>query len=153
MGLFNNLFGFRWSLYVVKNGQLIFAMHEHSVLRMVGYVMAFFADGKAPVEPWELHLNFNHNNQTIKLTPKHFTNDGDDVSQLFIQQVGSIDPGWQVKGGEPLFEEVATKKKLKIMDTPKDWSAASLQSMLDSIKEPKEVTFFSVMDMVFGNRA
>lgn len=35
MGFLNKLFGFRWSLYIVQNGnQLAYAMHEHSVIRL-----------------------------------------------------------------------------------------------------------------------
>jgi hypothetical protein len=151
MSLLNKLFGFRWSLYVVHNGGVAFAMHEHSVLRMVGYVMSYFAAGKAPVQPWELYLNFNHKHQTIKLTPQHFTADGENVSHLLIQQIEAIDPGWKVKGGEPVFEEATTKKKLKISDAGK-WSRESLQTMMHNPGAPKEPTFFSVMDMVFEKR-
>jgi hypothetical protein len=152
MGLLKKLFGFRWSLYVVHNGGLAFAMHEHSVLRMVGYVMSYFAGGRAPVEPWELYLNFNHKHQTIKLTPQHFTADGENVSQLLIQQIEEIDPGWKVKGGEPVFEEASTKRKLKISDAAGNWSRESLQQMINNPATSKELTFFSVMDMVFEKR-
>ena len=90
MGFLNKFLGFRWSLYVVQNGnQLAYAMHEHSVMRMLGYVMGFFADGKRPVEPWSLHLNFNHNHQTIKHGPEHFTADGNDVTTALIRQIES----------------------------------------------------------------
>ena len=152
MSIFNKLFGFRWSLYVVHNGGLAYAMHENSALRMVGYVMSYFANGNAPIPPWELYLNFNHKHQTIKLLPSHFTSDGDNVTQLLIQQIQSIDPGWQVNGGEPVFEEAATKKRLRLSDAPSDFSSASIQTMLDNINKPKEVTFYSVMDNVFGAR-
>lgn len=78
LGFFNKLFGFRWSLYVVENGNVLtYAMHEHAVMAMVGYVMKYFADGGQPVEPWSLYLNFNHNHQSIKLGPEHFTQDGE----------------------------------------------------------------------------
>ncbi|TKB88901.1 MAG: hypothetical protein E8D40_15075 [Nitrospira sp.] len=152
MGLLNRLFGFRWSLYVVHNGGLAFAMHEHSVMSTVGYVMSYFAAGKEPVAPWELYLNFNHKHQTIKLTPAHFTVDGENVTPLLIQQIEAIDPGWKIRGGEPVFEEAATKKKLKISDAPRSWSTADLQAMMDNLDKPRELTFFSVMDMVFGKR-
>jgi hypothetical protein len=152
MELLNKLLGFRWSLYVVHNGSLVFAMHEDSALRMVSYVMSYFADGKMPVPPWELYLNFNHKHQTIKILPAHFTIDVKDFTPLLIHQIEAIDPGWNVKGGEPVFEEAATKKKLKISGAPKSGSAEELQSMLDNIEKPKELTFFFIMDIVFGNR-
>lgn len=149
MGVLNNLFGFRWSLYIVQNGtQLAYAMHEHSVIGMVGYVMGHFADGARPVEPWSLYLNFNHKHQTIKLGPEHFTPDGEDVTPLLIQQIESIDPGWRVKGGEPVFEEAVTKKRLKITEyTP---GKIDFQAMFDNIDKPREPTFYRVMDEVFG---
>ena len=152
MSVLNKLFGFRWSLYIVRNGGIAFAMHENSVIRMVGYAMSYFADGKEPIAPWELYLNFNHKHQTIKLTSQHFTPNGENPTPLLIQQIEAIDPGWKVKGGAPVFEEAATKRKLKISDTPKSWTTANLQAMMENIDKPKELTFFSVMDMVFGKR-
>ena len=149
MGFLNKLSGFRWSLYIVKNGnQLAYAMHEHSVLRMVGYVMAYFEDGVQPIEPWSLYLNFNQNHQTIKLEPEHFTADGENVTPLLIRQIEAIDPGWKVKGGEPVFEETATKKRLKI--TEHALGKIDIQAMFDNITKPQELTFYRVMDAVFG---
>lgn len=151
MSFLNKLFGFRWSLYVVKNGnQLAYAMHEHSVMRMLGYVMGYFADGGRPIEPWSLHLNFNHKHQTIKLGPEHFTPDGENVTPFLIQQIESLDPGWKVKGGEPVFEEAATKKRIKISEYAS--GRIDIQAMFDSIDKPHELTFYAVMDEVFGKR-
>ena len=149
MGMWNKLLGFRWSLYVVQHdNQLAYAMHENSVLRMVGYVMHYFADGGRPVDPWSLYLNFNHKHKTIKLQPEHFTSNGENITKLLIQQIEAMDPGWQVKGGEPIFEEAATKRRLKI--TEHELGKIDLQKMMDSINKPREVTFYSVMDGVFG---
>ncbi len=149
MGFFNKFFGFRWSLYIVQNGtQLTYAMHEHSVIRMLGYVMGYFANGGRPVEPWSLLLNFNRKHQTIKLGPEHFTSDGKYVTPALIQQIESIDPGWKVEGAKPVFEEAATKKRIKISEyTP---GHSNIQSMLDNIHKPGELTFYSVMDEIFG---
>jgi len=151
MGILNKMFGFRWSLYFVQNeNQMAYAMHEHSVMRMLGYVMGYFADGGRPVEPWSLHLNFNHKHQTIKLGPEHFTPDGKNVTPALIQQIESIDPDWKVKGAEPVFEEAATKKRIKISEhTP---GHIDIQAMFDNIDKPRELTFYSVMDEVFGKR-
>lgn len=151
MGFLNRLFGFRWSLYVVQNGnQLIYAMHENSVMRMIGYVEGYFSGGKSPVDPWSLFINFNHKHKAIKLGPEHFTPDGEDITPLLIQQIESIDPGWKVKGNEPIFEEVATKKRLKIMEH--DVGQVDLHAMFDDVDKPRELTFFRVMDQVFSER-
>jgi len=153
MGLLNKLLGFRWSLYIVQNEkELIYAMHCHSVLKIVGYVMGFFADGGRPVEPWSLYLNFNHTHQNIKLGPDHFTADGEHVTQTLIRQIEFIDPGWQVGGDEPIFEEAATRKSLKI-SAHTTGGYIDVHAMFDSISnnKPREVTFFSVMRDVFGN--
>lgn len=151
MSLLNKFLGFRWSLYVVKNGnQLAYVMHEHSALRMVGYVMGHFADGAMPVEPWSLLLNFNHKHQTIVLRPEHFTRDGENVTSALIREIEAVDPGWKVKDGEPVFEEAATKKRIKISEhTP---GSIDIQAMLGNIGKPRELTFYSVMDEVFGKR-
>ena len=149
MGFLNKLHGFRWSLYVVQNGnQLAYAMHEHSVMRMLGYVMGYFANGVRPIEPWSLHLNFNQNHQTIELGSKHFTLDGENVTPALIQQIESIDPGWKVKGAEPVFEVAATKKHLKLSDHTA--GHIDIQAMFLNLSKPREPTFSSVMDEVFG---
>lgn len=118
MNSLSKLLGFRWSLYVVQNeNQLLYAMHEHAVIRMVGYVMHYFADGGAPVKPWSLYLNFNQKHQNIRLGSEHFTPDGKNVTPLLIEQIESLEPGWKIKGGEPIFEVPATKKRIKIQVT------------------------------------
>ena len=149
MGILNRLFGFRWSLYVIRNGnQLVYAMHENAVVRMLGYVMHYFAGGREPVAPWSLHLSFNHKHQTIRLGAQHFTPDGENLTSTLLREIESIDSGWKVKGGEPVFEEVATRKRIKISEHP--IARIDIQAMLDNIDKPRELTFFSVMDEVFG---
>jgi len=149
MGFLNKFLGFRWSLYIVQDGnQLVYAMHEHNVLRMLGYVMNYFADGRTPVKPWSLYLNFNHKNQTIKLESEHFTADGGNVTPGLMEQIELIDPGWRVKDAEPVFEEAATKRRIKIsVDKP---GQIDIQAIFDNIGKPREPTFFSVMNEVFG---
>ena len=149
MGFLNKFFGYRWSLYIILNGdQIAFAMHEHSVLRIAGYVMDYFANGAKPVSPWSLVLNFNHKHQTIKLDSRHFTSDGESVTNALIQEIESIDPSWKVKGSEPIFEDAATKKRLKI--TSHEMGKIDIAEMIKNLDKPPEVTFFSVMDKVFG---
>ncbi len=151
MGLFNRMFGYRWSLYIVLDGnQLIYAMHQDSVLRIVGYVMGYFANGGRPSERWSLHLNFNKRHEAFKLEPEHFTPDGTSVTPSLIHQIEAIDPGWKVPGGEPVFIEVATGKHLKIGEGAS--GQIDIQAMLNSIKEPSDLTFFFVMDKIFEKR-
>ena len=151
MSFLNKFLGFRWSLYVVKNGnQLAYVMHEHSALRMVGYVIGYFADGGRPIEPWSLLLNFNHKHQTITLRPEHFTRNGENVTSVLIQEIEAVDPGWEVKGGEPVFEDAATKKRIKISE--RTLGSMDIQAMLDNIGKLPELTFHSIMDEVFGKR-
>lgn len=149
MGFLNKFFGYRWSLYIVQNGsQTAYAMHEHSVMQMLGYVMGYFAKGGRPVEPWSLYLNFNQKNQTIKLGPEHFTLDGENVTAALILQIESIDANWKVKGAEPIFEEAVTKKRIKINEHPP--GKIDINAMFECINKPREITFYMVMDTVFG---
>ena len=149
MGLISNFFGYRWSMYILYEGKIAYAMHENSVLRMLGYVMSYFANGNSPKYPWEIVLNFNRNNSTIRLLPSHFLADGDDISQKLLNEIFATDSGWQVKGAEPVFEEAATKKRLKITNTPTIRSSADIIKMMKMLKEPREITFFSLMDSIF----
>lgn len=151
MGFLNKIFGFRWSLYVVYGeNKLAYAMHENSVARILGYVMGRFANGGKPADPWSLYLNFNHKHQKIKLCPEHFSDDGESVTRLLIQQIESIDPGYRVKGAEPVFEECATKKRIKISEYAP--GNIDIKTMFDNVGKPRETTFFSVMDEVFRKK-
>jgi len=116
MGFLNKLFGYRWSLYVIRNeNELIYAMHEHSVIELIEWVLfGYFEKGLSPVEPWSLYLNFNKKHQRIKLGLQYFN--GRKINNELINQIQSIDPGWDIKRGEPVFMEAATKKTLKISD-------------------------------------
>jgi|GEM_PF-1964452 len=147
--LFGKSIGFRWSLYIVRDeNRLVYAMHENSVIGIVGYVMGFYANGAKPVTPWSLYLNFNHKHQTIKLGPEHFTPDGENITSALIHAIEIIDPGWKVKGGEPIFVEAATKKRIRISNSTLEH--IDLQKILDNFDKPRDPTFFSIMDEVFG---
>jgi len=151
VGLLNKLFGFRWSLYIVQDGnKLAYAMHENSVVRMLGYVMGYYSNGGRPVEPWSLHLNFNHKQKSIELGPEHFSSTGENVTPELIRQISAIDSGWKVKGNEPVFEDAVTKKKLKISN--RGSGEIDLQAMIDNVGSAKEPTFHSVMGQVFGKK-
>jgi hypothetical protein len=151
MGLLNKLLGYRWSLYVVRNeNELIYAMHEHSVIELIDWVMVkYFENGLSPVEPWSLYLNFNKNHKKIKLMPQHFS--GLKISDELMDTISAIDPGWDVKAGKPVFMEAATKKVLKISEYMPG-EEMDLQAMMDNINKPKDPTFYSVMDEVFGDK-
>lgn len=151
MGILNRLLGYRWSLYIVQNdNELCYAMHGDSVMGIVGYVMTNFEDGLQPVEPWSLYLNFNHKNQTIKLVPEHFN--GNRVSHRLIEEIEAIDTGWKLPYREPIFEEAATKKRLSISGKQQTIQEIfeKAKSEIAGNKKPEEVTFFSVMSVVFG---
>lgn len=151
MGLFNKLFGFRWSLYIVRNdNEIVYAMHENSVLRIIGYCLSYFRDGKNPVSPQSLHLNFNKNHKSFPLNSSHVTPDGENVTDSLIKQIETIDPGWKVPGGEPVFVDARTKKQLKIRHKI-DYN--NLQKEIDNVGKPKDPAFFSIMDQVFGKKA
>ena len=148
MGLLNKIFGFRWSLYVVRNeNELIYAMHEHSVIELIDWVMVgYFEKGLSPVKPWSLYLNFNKKHKKIKLKSAYFN--GLRISDELMNAIQTIDPGWNVKAGEPVLVEVATKKNIKLREhIPGE--KIDIQKMLDNINKPRELTFNSIMDEVF----
>ncbi len=151
MGILNKLFGYRWSLYFVLDGnQLEYVMHENSIMRMLGYIMGRFEDGGSPVKPWSVHLNFNRDHQSIKLEARHFTKDGMDITQELQKKIFDIDPGWQVKGKEPVFLNAKTNKKIRVsgMKAGKiDW-----QAKFDNLEKNSELTFYDVMDEIFGEK-
>ena len=48
MGIFSSLFGYKWSMYFRNDGAIEYAMHENSVIRILGYVLTPFIEHKAP---------------------------------------------------------------------------------------------------------
>lgn len=164
MGILNKLFGFRWSLYIVRNeNELLYVVHGNSVMKILGSVMVHFANDKKPVKPWSLYLNFNKKHKKIKLKPKHFLKVARgirgmyagldmEVSKILIKEIKAVDPDYgSFTGGmgDPVFMEAATKKKLEMYS---DFSKESIQKRIDDIEKgkPKEITFTSVMQKVFG---
>jgi hypothetical protein len=123
-------------------------MHENSVMRLAGYAMGYFAGGSQPVTPWSLHLNFNQTHKAILLQPHHFAAGGENVTPALVSEVEAIDPGWRVKGGEPVFEVAATKKRLKLAEHSP--GTIDIETVMRNLDKPREVTFYSVMDEVFG---
>ena len=151
MGLRQRLFGFRWSLYIVHDGGLVYALHEKSVIRIAGYVMGFYANGGRPAPPWSLHLNSNHKHRSFELRPDHFTADGQNVTRQLLADIEAIDPGYRVKGGEPVFADMRTRKRIPLAERP-DYS--DMAAVLRRASEPKPRTFYSTMREVFhGEKA
>lgn len=109
--------------------------------------MPYFADGEAPHPPWSLHLNFNRKNKSFELQPHHFSASRDELTTALIERIRQIDPGYRVKGGEPVFVDAVTRRQLKLREAV-DYS--DLQRMINRLGRPKEPTFYSVMDEVFG---
>ena len=149
MGFLIKSFNRRWSLYVVKDNQSVVAMHANCVIQIVGYVMGYFANGRKPIQPWNLYLCSN--GQQILLGSEHFTSDGENPTPLLIQQIESIDSRWNgFKAGEIWCEDAVTKKSLKISEHAR--GRIDVQAMFDNLDKPRERTFFSVMDEVFEKR-
>jgi hypothetical protein len=154
VGLLNSLFGFRWSLYIVRNeNELVYVMHENSVLELLDYVIVGgFGKGLSPVEPWSLFINFNKNHKNIKLLSEHFR--GENPSPTLIQTIELIDPRWRVKPGKAVFMEAATKKVLKISNhdpnepMTNDYLERRLEMIKSNITEPPD--FYGVIHEVFG---
>lgn len=149
MAFFIKALNRRYSLYIVKANQSAYAMHGNSVMRIVGYVMGYFANGSKPLPPWHLYLCSN--GQKILLGSEHFTSDGENPAPLLIEQIESIDSRWNgFSGGQIWCEDFATKKDIKISEYAP--GKIDVQAIFDNIGKPREVTFFSALDEVFGKR-
>lgn len=145
----SSLFGSRWSLYFVKNSnEIAYAMHEDSPLRILGYVMKYYADGSEPVAPWSLHLNCNRKHQEIRLDASHFSRDGKNITHALLLLVAAIDPDWRVGGSEPVFEDTVAKKRLPLTSAVSE--AAHADSHVGSTSSLEGPTFGSVMNRIFG---
>lgn len=149
MAFLSRLLGYRWSLYIVIDGnKLCYAVHENAVVRILGYVISRFHEYGDPVPPWSLHLNFNRNHTSFPLQRQHFSGDGQDLSPLLLQKLREIDPKYdQIRGAEPVVVEVATKKHIPIS------SATSMEDIMKRFSDRSlmdEITLSSILDEVFG---
>ena len=116
MGLFSSLFGYRWSIYIRNDGALTYALHQNSIFRLLGYVLTDFSEKGNPTAPWDILINCNKNDQWIKLDKSHFLDNGQGVNRSLLNQIETIDPGYRVKGAEPVFIEVRTKTELSLTE-------------------------------------
>jgi len=145
MGLLNSLFGYRWSLYVVLGDKgLVYAMHSNCVIGMLGYIVGYYERGLQPKPPWSLHLNFNKRHQSFQLEPSHFEDSG--ISMDLLARINAIDPRFDVEFSDPIFVEVATRRKL-----PVNVDVEKMLAHINDYEPEEEVTFFSVMNEVFGS--
>ena len=153
--LLNKLFGYRWSLYIVKNeNELMYAMHENSVLRILGYIVEPFKNGEEPKDPWSLHLNFNKSHTSFKLQKSHFTKTGTNLDPKLISKIESIDPDFnKTPSAKPVFMDMKNNKKLKISDyNPNVSPEKRLANAMENVKkgnDASEPTFFSIIRKVF----
>lgn len=152
MGFLNRLFGYRWSVYIVRNdNELLYALQEHCPITLTGYLTGYFKEGRDPVAPWSLHLNYNRTHQAFQLTSQHFN--GEMQSAELIQRIEDLDPKWRNRcGKEPVFIEPATKRVLPLSETTTSITAEGLQSMIDNAGKPPTTTYCSVMDEVFRRK-
>ena len=110
---------------------------------MLGYFSGYYERGRKPIAPWSLHLNFNKTHKSIELLPEHFESNG--VSPNLLVQIEAIDPRYDVDFSQPMFEEVATRRKLSVtVDIARILADAERGIYRDTFD------FFSVMKEVFG---
>ena len=149
MQLLRWLFGYRWSLDLVKDEQkVMYRMKCDCPVTIAGFAMGYFASGARPAPPWTLYLRFHRGRNAIRLENPHFTQNGQDVTPVLVKAIEAIDPLWTKHVSEPVFEEMATKKRLKITEYPP--GQLDLQAMYDSIGKPREANFYDIMDTAFG---
>jgi len=154
MGILNRLFGYRWSVYVVRNGnELLYALHEHCPVPLTGYLLGYFKGRNEPVSPWSLHLNFNRTHEAFQLDSSYFLGSGDIQTSKLIGKIEEFDPKWRNRRGkEPVFMEMATKKVIPLSSIETPVTTESFQAMIDNVGKSEELDFYSIMDGVFGRK-
>ncbi|MGI0133728.1 MAG: hypothetical protein ACREBW_02060 [Candidatus Micrarchaeaceae archaeon] len=148
MGVLDWIFGFRWSLIVMHGQDNLYVLNENNAMCLAGFIMGFYGDGGEPVPPWSLHLCCNKFRRSFELRPEHFAADGRRATDLFTQQLEAIDPNWRVPHGDPIFIEVATKRRIPLSNAPTLSDPKSFERMFTTPKHQQ--TFYSVMRDVFG---
>lgn len=122
-------------------------MDDNSVIKAVSYFLPYFQKNTHPKAPWSIHLNFNWKHVSFELLETHVNEAGFPSSELF-RKIETIDPGWMVSSrGEPRLLDLKTKRPLKTLSVD---MFASIEERMQALENPREPTFFSVMDEVFG---
>ena len=140
----------RWGLFIVKNNKdALYVMKDNSPFGLIGFVMNKYAYGGEPVPPWSLHLHSYNpkKKKTFQLLPEHFSEDGEEITELLKEKIYSLDDRCLDFDSHPVFMEYQSKKKLKIQ---RKTDYLNLQDEIDNINKPKQATFFDILDMVFG---
>jgi len=148
--------GFRWSLYFVhRRDGLRYALHENAVAILLGYVLAPIENGEHIGPDWNLYLNFNWQHTAIKLEERYFYEEN--ISSELWDKIATVDPGWMVEGGKPVFIDAKSNKSLPLgwahdaaFQTPEERLAAT-QSRL-SRNEAAGPTLGSVLRDVFREK-
>lgn len=115
--LLNKLFGFRWSLYVLRNKkELGFALHSQNVGDLLGYIGNWFENYGEPKNNFSFALNFNKTSKTIQLEQKYFKENGNPTNELW-KLVLNIDKNCigkpHLQMGKFNFINVATGEKVE----------------------------------------
>ena len=145
MGFLKRVFGPRWSLMIIHQGKALCALHNPNPKVLLGYV-THLCDGKAPIDPWELHLVFNKTNHTTVIDSK-FGPDIKGKAHALFTAVEQIDLNWRWNGipQEPIFEDLRTGSKLKVRATD--------PSTFDPFgpEQPNgALPYFSILSKAFG---
>lgn len=112
--ILNKYFGFRWSLYVLRNKtELGFALNSDNVGDLLGYIGGWIERYGEPKNNFSFAINFNKTNQVIHLNKNHFKINGEPTTELW-DLVLSIDKDCIGQPHLPIgrfnFINVATKQ-------------------------------------------
>ena len=155
MGILDKLFTKltkRFRIVVVFENDTRYALSGNSPLRMAGYLMSYFKDGKEPVNGWRLYFGSNATKKHFLLTKKHFTGDGDNVTASLLQDLDDMDKRWRGANGPELeFENIKTRNKINMQIQKTN----DIRKMMDDIYSSNRSgetgeDWYSVMGEVFG---
>ena len=145
--LFNSLVT-RFAIYFVFNNQAKYVLNGNSPLKMIGYVMGSFAQGRHPKAGWAVYFSSKATKRNFQIHNNHFNFTGDDITDLLISDLDAVDERWQhFKGVELKFENFETKKEIKILSNA--LSNIDIKSYVHTYKKPPQEDFHSVLDDIF----
>ena len=143
----DNFSQFNCSLLLIKDGKTLYAMHENSPTKLAWQCRGYFSDGVYQDSSWKILLRFNRKNKSIELAKKYFSDNGQNISNLLMSEMLAIDSEAMLsRGGELVFEDAITNKRLKINEI----SEIDLEDLKDHKRHLTEESFLSVMDRIFS---
>ena len=138
----------RFGIYFVYQNKSEYVLKGNSPIRMIGYIMNYYTKGLHPSEGWVVYFSSAATKKHFEIGRRHFTDDGESVTQDLKLDLDEIDERWSfINGPELEFMNCNTNQKIKIQ--PYDTKGGMDKVIKDMMSGIKEENMYSILDKIF----